>query len=72
MSNNLTINQSCATIHTYKQHFKHVEDFMILADFIQEYLVHQGQELTEQQRMALEMLEKQYPNETWSLKETTE
>ncbi len=45
---------------------------MILADFIQEYLVHQGQELTEQQRMALEMLEKQYPNEAWSLKETTE
>jgi len=41
---------------------------MTLADFIQEYLDQQGQELTEQQRLALELLEQQYPNQSWTLK----
>ena len=42
---------------------------MTLADFIQEYLDQQGQELSEQQKLALELLEKEYPNQSWTLKE---
>ena len=45
---------------------------MTLADFIQEYLDQQGQELSEQQKLALELLEKEYPNQSWTLKEAAE
>ena len=40
---------------------------MTLADFIQEYLDQQGQELTEQQRLAIELIEQQYPSQSWTL-----
>ena len=42
---------------------------MTLADFIQEYLDQQGQELSEQQRLAIELIEQMYPNQSWTLKE---
>ena len=45
---------------------------MTLADFIQEYLDQQGQELSEQQRLAIELIEQMYPNQSWTLKETTQ
>jgi hypothetical protein len=45
---------------------------MHLANFIQEYLDQQGQELSDQQKLALELLEQQYPNESWTLKEAVE
>ncbi len=45
---------------------------MNLANFIQEYLDQQGQELSDQQKLALELLEQQYPNESWTLKEAAE
>jgi len=41
---------------------------MTLADFIQQYLDQQHQELSDQQRLALELLEQQYPNQCWTLK----
>jgi hypothetical protein len=45
---------------------------MFLSDFIQEYLDQQGQELSEQQKLALELLEQQYPNQSWTLKAAAE
>jgi len=45
---------------------------MNLANFIQEYLDQQGQELSDEQKLALELLEQQYPNESWTLKEAAE
>ena len=45
---------------------------MTLADFIQEYLDQQGQELSEQQRLAIELIEQMYPNQSWTLKEAAE
>ena len=45
---------------------------MNLANFIQEYLDQQGQELSDEQKLALELLEKQYPNQSWTLKATAE
>ena len=45
---------------------------MTLADFIQEYLDQQGQELSEQQKLALELLEQKYPNQSWTLKGAAE
>ena len=45
---------------------------MNLANFIQEYLDQQGQELSDEQKLALELLEKQYPNQSWTLKEAAE
>jgi len=45
---------------------------MNLANFIQEYLDQQGQELSDEQKLALELLEQQYPNESWRLKAAAE
>ena len=45
---------------------------MTLADFIQEYLDQQGQELSEQQKLAIELIEQMYPNQSWTLKEAAE
>ena len=41
---------------------------MTLADMIEEYLNQQGQELTAEQRLAIELVEQQHPNEVWTLK----
>ena len=45
---------------------------MTLADFIQEYLDQQGQELSEQQKLAIELIEQMYPNQSWTLKAAAE
>ena len=45
---------------------------MTLADFIQEYLDQQGQELTDEQKLAIELIEQMYPNQSWTLKEAAE
>lgn len=41
---------------------------MTLADMIAEYLAQQGQELTAEQRRAIELIEQLYPNQVWTLK----
>jgi hypothetical protein len=45
---------------------------MNLANFIQEYLNQQGQELSDEQKLALELVEQQYPNQSWTLKKAAE
>lgn len=40
----------------------------MLKDFIEEYLNQLGKELTEEQRLAIDLIEAQYPNESWELK----
>lgn len=41
---------------------------MTLADMIQDYLAQQGKDLSESQRLAIDLLTDQYPNQVWTIK----
>ena len=40
-----------------------------LADMITDYISQYGQELTDEQKSAIELIEQLYPNQLWTLKD---